>query len=93
MIDCMNDEQDSFEDEKNLFFGGFCFHHFATAAAIAGFDFCLTVWEFGRLGVSNSRKKNRGRYRVSLGSYPFCRFTAVCHYCHYCCPVFLHTTC
>lgn len=76
MIDCMNDEQDSSEDEKILFFGSFCFHYLAIAAAAAttaaGCIFCLTVWQFGRLGVwefrTNSRKKKKkGIEQASLG--------------------------
>lgn len=55
------------EDEKNLFFGGFCFHHLtaATAAATASiFDFLLNslaVWEFGSLGVSIEFKEEERR--------------------------------
>lgn len=91
---------------KISFLGGFCFHHLAaaaTASASAGlysawafgiFDFHLTVWAFGSLGVSNESKAKgeAGRYRASLG---FGHFTAVCYYCYYChcCPIFLHTTC
>lgn len=58
MIDCMNDEQDSSEDEKNLFFGGFCLHLAITSAA-AGFDLCLTVC--GVCGVSNEFKEEESR--------------------------------
>lgn len=69
MIDCMNDEQDSSEDEKILFFGGFCFHYLATAAATAAsataasiFDFSLTVWQFGSL---RSFERIQGRRRAA----------------------------
>lgn len=65
---------------KDLFF-------YLASATAAGFDFCLTVWQFGSLGVSNEFKEEEGEAGIeqaSLGSYLFCRFTAVCHYCHYC---------
>lgn len=65
MIDCMNDEQDSSEDEKNLPFWDFCFHHLAaTASATAGFDLSLNslgVWEFG------SFERIQGRRRRAAG--------------------------
>lgn len=60
--------------KKILFFGGFCFHYLATAsaaAAAAGFDFHLTVWEFAEfssLGVAELRSFERiqGR-RIAAG--------------------------
>lgn len=59
MIDCMNDEQDSSEDERCFFFLRFAAAGLFSAWAFGSFDFSLNslaVWEFGSFDRIQGRR-------------------------------------